>query len=55
MLHGDTKGEGRKGVIPMGSGWFEEYSISAAHTESDITETLNITEDVHREVKKICL
>jgi glutamate-1-semialdehyde 2,1-aminomutase len=35
-----------KGVIPMGSGWFEEYSISVAHTEEDINETLNITEDV---------
>jgi glutamate-1-semialdehyde 2,1-aminomutase len=41
-----------KGVIPMGSGWFEEYSISAAHTEGDIHETLNITEDVLKEVKK---
>jgi glutamate-1-semialdehyde 2,1-aminomutase len=35
-----------KGVIPMGSGWFEEYSISVAHTDDDINETLNITEDV---------
>lgn len=41
-----------KGVIPMGSGWFEEYSISAAHTEEDIDETLNITEDVLKEIKK---
>ena len=42
-----------KGVIPMGSGWFEEYSISAAHTDQDIDETLNITEDVLKEVKKL--
>lgn len=35
-----------KGVIPMGHGWFEEYSISAAHTEEDIKEALNVTEDV---------
>jgi glutamate-1-semialdehyde 2,1-aminomutase len=41
-----------KGVIPMGSGWFEEYSISAAHREEDIDETLSITEDVLKEVKK---
>lgn len=44
-----------KGVIPMGSGWFEEYSISAAHTEEDIEETLNITEDVLKEIKKTML
>jgi glutamate-1-semialdehyde 2,1-aminomutase len=41
-----------RGVIPMGSGWFEEYSISAAHTEKDISETLNITEDVLAEIRK---
>jgi glutamate-1-semialdehyde 2,1-aminomutase len=44
-----------KGVIPMGSGWFEEYSISAAHTDTDIEETLNITEDVLKEVRRVCL
>ena len=44
-----------KGVIPMGSGWFEEYSISAAHTEADINETLNITEDVLKVVKERCM
>ena len=37
----------------MGSGWFEEYSISAAHTEADIDETLNITEEVLKEVKRV--
>ena len=41
------------GVIPMGSGWFEEYSISAAHTEKDIDETLEITERVLKEVGKL--
>ena len=40
-----------KGVIPMGSGWFEEYSISMAHTEEDINETLNITEEVLKAIK----
>jgi glutamate-1-semialdehyde 2,1-aminomutase len=41
-----------KGVIPMGSGWFEEYSVSVAHTEADIDETLNITEDVLTVIKE---
>jgi glutamate-1-semialdehyde 2,1-aminomutase len=41
-----------KGVIPMGSGWFEEFSISLAHTEDDIQETLNITEDVLKTIKE---
>jgi glutamate-1-semialdehyde 2,1-aminomutase len=41
-----------KGVIPMGSAWFEEYSISVAHTEQDIDETLNITEDVLKVVSR---
>ena len=44
-----------RGVIPMGSGWFEEYSISVAHTIEDINETLNITEDVLKTIKeKMC-
>lgn len=42
-----------KGVIPMGSGWFEEYSISAAHTQADIDETLAVTEEVLEEVKRL--
>jgi len=41
-----------KGVIPMGSGWFEEYSISVAHTAEDIDKTLNITEDVLTTIKE---
>jgi glutamate-1-semialdehyde aminotransferase len=36
----------------MGSGWFEEYSISVAHTEEDINETLNITENVLKTIKE---
>ena len=36
----------------MGSGWLEEYSISVAHTEEDINETLNIKEDVLKSVKE---
>ena len=40
-----------KGVIPMGSGWFEEFSISLAHTEADVQETLNISEDVLKAIK----
>ena len=40
------------GVIPMGSGWFEEYSISAAHTEEDIDKTLEITDKVLSIIKK---
>ena len=40
-----------KGVIPMGHGWFEEYSISVAHSEADIDETLNISDDVLTAIK----
>jgi glutamate-1-semialdehyde 2,1-aminomutase len=40
-----------RGVIPMGHGWFEEYSISVAHTEADIQETLQITEEVMKVIK----
>jgi glutamate-1-semialdehyde 2,1-aminomutase len=39
-----------RGVIPMGSAWFEEWSISAAHTEDDIDRTLEATEEVLREI-----
>ena len=42
-----------KGVIPMGSAWFEEYSISAAHTDEDIDKTLQITEEVLGDIKKM--
>jgi glutamate-1-semialdehyde 2,1-aminomutase len=39
-----------RGVIPMGSAWFEEWSISAAHTADDIDRTLEATEEVLREI-----
>ena len=39
-------------VIPIGSGWFEEYSISAAHTDEDIDKTLEITDEVLSIIKK---
>jgi glutamate-1-semialdehyde 2,1-aminomutase len=41
-----------KGVIPMGSGWFEEYSISAAHTDEDIDKALDITNEVLTSIKE---
>jgi glutamate-1-semialdehyde 2,1-aminomutase len=41
-----------KGVIPMGCGWGQEYSISVAHSTQDIDETLGITEDVLGAIKK---
>ncbi len=37
-----------RGVIPMGSAWFEEWSISAQHTDADIDRTLEATEEVLR-------
>ena len=39
-----------RGVIPMGSAWFEEWSISAAHTDEDIDRTLDATESTLRGV-----
>jgi glutamate-1-semialdehyde 2,1-aminomutase len=39
-----------RGVIPMGSAWFEEWSISAAHTDADIDRTLEVTDEVLREI-----
>ena len=39
-----------RGVIPMGSAWFEEWSISAAHTDDDIDRTLDATETVLRDI-----
>lgn len=38
------------GVIPMGTAWFEEWSISVAHTDEDIDRTLEATEDVLRAI-----
>jgi len=39
-----------RGVIPMGSAWFEEWSISAQHTDEDIDRTLEVTEEVLKEI-----
>jgi glutamate-1-semialdehyde 2,1-aminomutase len=39
-----------RGVIPMGTAWFEEWSMSAQHTDEDIDRTLEVTEDVLREI-----
>jgi len=39
-----------RGVIPMGSAWFEEWSISAAHTDEDIERTLEVTEEVLKDI-----
>jgi glutamate-1-semialdehyde 2,1-aminomutase len=39
-----------RSVIPMGSAWFEEWSISAAHTDEDIHRTLDATEKVLGEI-----
>jgi glutamate-1-semialdehyde 2,1-aminomutase len=39
-----------RGVIPMGSAWFEEWSISAAHADEDIDRTLEVTEEVLRDI-----
>src|SRR5262249_16777315 len=34
-----------RGVIPMGTAWFEEFSISAQHTDEDIDRTLEAFDD----------
>jgi glutamate-1-semialdehyde 2,1-aminomutase len=33
-----------RGVIPMGSAWFEEFSMSAQHTDEDVDRTLEAFE-----------
>jgi glutamate-1-semialdehyde 2,1-aminomutase len=38
------------GVIPMGSAWFEEWSMSAQHTDEDVDRTLEVTESVLKEI-----
>ena len=35
-----------RGVIPMGSACFEEWSISAQHTDEDIDKMLEATDEV---------
>jgi glutamate-1-semialdehyde 2,1-aminomutase len=39
-----------RGVIPMGSAWFEEWSISAQHTDDDIDRTLEAIEECLRAI-----
>jgi glutamate-1-semialdehyde 2,1-aminomutase len=39
-----------RGVIPMGSAWFEEWSISAQHTDEDVDRTLEAIEDCMRAI-----
>lgn len=34
-----------RGVIPMGTAWFEEFSMSAQHTDEDVDRTLEAFED----------
>jgi glutamate-1-semialdehyde 2,1-aminomutase len=34
-----------RGVIPMGSAWFEEFSMSAQHTDEDVDRTLEAFDD----------
>jgi len=34
-----------RGVIPMGSAWFEEFSMSAQHTDEDVDRTLEAFAD----------
>lgn len=34
-----------RGVIPMGSAWFEEFSMSAQHTDEDVDRTLEVFDD----------
>ena len=41
-----------KGVIPMGHYWYEEYSISVAHTDEDIDTALDVTRYVLKVIKK---
>ncbi len=40
-----------RGVIPMGSAWFEEWSMSAQHTDEDVDRTLEAIEDCVRAFK----
>jgi glutamate-1-semialdehyde 2,1-aminomutase len=34
-----------RGVIPMGTAWFEEFSMSAQHTDEDVDRTLERFDD----------
>ena len=39
-----------RGVIPMGSAWFEEFSMSAQHTDEDVDRTLEAFEECIRAI-----
>jgi glutamate-1-semialdehyde 2,1-aminomutase len=39
-----------RGVIPMGSAWFEEFSMSAQHSDDDVERTLEAFEATIREI-----
>ena len=42
-----------KGVIPYGGAWFEEWFVSAMHTEEDIDKTIEKVYETFKELKKI--
>ncbi len=39
-----------RGVIPMGSAWFEEWSMSAQHTDEDVDRSLEAFDDTMRAI-----
>jgi glutamate-1-semialdehyde 2,1-aminomutase len=39
-----------RGVIPMGCAWFEEWSISVAHTEEDLELTLKAIDEAFADI-----
>ena len=40
------------GIIPYGGAWFEEWFVSAMHTEEDIDKTIQTYYDVLKEIKE---
>ncbi len=40
-----------RGVIPMGTAWFEEFSMSAQHTDDDIDRTLEAFEETIQAIR----
>jgi len=40
------------GIIPMGCAWFQEWSISAMHSEDDIERTLKANDEAFAEIAK---
>ena len=39
------------GIIPYGGAWFEEWFVSAMHTEEDIEKTIQTYYEVLKEIK----